>query len=142
MRHFDSIVDYIAAAIRYATEETHFKDWGNFIILLDESTSTGYPTICGILVYALPKGRLPLYFCYGIPREAKHEGKQSIKIHQRFSGCIPLHSRGKIIIFFAISDYTIVAYSCYNTIYKTLAADGLNVNLECLSAMHTFPGGS
>ncbi len=50
----NKLVEYIAGAIRFATEGTGLRDWSDFIILVNEYENDGKECILGMPVYVVP----------------------------------------------------------------------------------------
>jgi hypothetical protein len=63
----NSLVEYIASAVRFATEETGLRDWSGFIILVNEFEVDGKDEILGMPVHLLPMRVLNYTFAMAYP---------------------------------------------------------------------------
>ena len=62
------LVEYVAAAIRFATKETGLKDWSNFSVIVNEFELDGKQEIIGMPVLIVPMRAFSGYsFCLAYP---------------------------------------------------------------------------
>ena len=75
-----NLVEYVAAAIRYATQETGLRDWSYFSVVVNEFELEGKQEIIGMPVLIVPMRAFSHYsFCLGYPWDIDAKREKALK---------------------------------------------------------------
>ena len=75
----NELVEYVAAAVRYATTETGLKDWSGFSVIVDEFKLEGKQEIIGMPVLIVPMRALGYSFCLAYPWDIDETREKALK---------------------------------------------------------------
>lgn len=76
----NKLVEYVAAAIRYATKETGLRDWSDFSVIVNEFELQGKNEIIGMPVLIVPMMAFSGYsFCLAYPWDIDQRREKALK---------------------------------------------------------------
>lgn len=75
----NKLIEYIAGAIRYASEETGLKDFSDFIIVLNDLEEEGKDYIMNMPVYVLPMRAMSYTFVLAYPWDIDCQRQRAMK---------------------------------------------------------------